>query len=228
MNPNYNYAAIAGGTIVAMALAAGFSYGYVWTTLVDFSAPVQTITNIKNALPVFRAGIVGWLFIALCDVVAAWSLYLLFKSTHPGLALLAAMLRLAYTGFLEMAIGDLLSATALLDNGASLSPDLLNQQVLLQLESFEDTWSLGLILFGLHLAALGLLVRQTKAGHWIWGILLLIAGCSYTLLHLQNLLGIAPNLPWGTIENILAVPMTIGELGFALWLLIKRPQFNSK
>jgi hypothetical protein len=228
MNPDYNYAAIAGGAIVAMALAAGFSFGYVWTTLVDFSAPVQTIANLKSALPIFRAGIAGWLFIALCDVVAAWALYLLFKSTHPGPALLAALLRLAYTGFLEMAIGDLLSATAFLDSGASLSPDLLNQQVFLQLESFENTWSIGLILFGLHLAALGLLVRQTKAEHWIWGILLLIAGCSYTFIHLQNLLGIAPDVPWGTIENILAVPMTIGELGFALWLLIERPQFILK
>lgn len=228
MNPDYNYAAIAGGAIVAMALAAGFSYGYVWTTLVNFSAPEQTIANLKNALPMFRAGIAGWLFIALCDVVAAWALYLLFKSTHPGLALLTALLRLAYTGFLEMAIGDLLSASALLESGAELSPDLLNQQVLLQLESFEDTWSLGLIIFGLHLAALGMLARGTAAGSWIWVLLLLIAGCSYTFLHLQSLLGIAPNLPWGTIENILAVPMTIGELGFALWLLVKRPQFISK
>lgn len=226
MNPNNNHAAIAGGAIIAMAMAAGFSYGYVWNTLIDFSDPVQTVENLQKATFLFKTGIVSWLFIVLCDVVVAWALYLLFKRTNPGLALLVALLRIAYTGFLEIAISDLVSATAFLDGESGLSPEVLNQQVLLQLESFEDTWSLGLVLFGLHLGALGLLVWQAEVGNWIWGILLLLAGFCYTLVHLRNFLGLAPNVPWDAIENILAFPMTIGELGFALWLLIKRPQFT--
>jgi putative flippase GtrA len=78
MNLNNNYAAIASGAIIAMAIAAGFSYDYVWNTLIDFSDPVQTVENLQKATFLFKTGIASWLFIALCDVVVAWALYLLW------------------------------------------------------------------------------------------------------------------------------------------------------
>ena len=53
------------------------------------------------------------------------------------------------------------------------------------------------------------------------GILLLIASVSYIIIHLSHLF--LPQHKNLTIifENVLSLPMALGELGFGIWLLIK-------
>ena len=226
MNKHQNHAAISGWAIVLMAVTAGYAYGYVWNGLVVPDNPAETITNIRQSAFVFKTGVLGWGMVILLDVLVSWSLYLLLRHINPELSMLMALLRLAYTVFLEVAVGDLVVGASLLDRDLIMNTEWLDQQILLQLESFESIWSFGLILFGLHLAALGILVLKVK-GIWKgWGGMLILAGVSYTSVHFLNFLGLGSESGPATLEAILAIPMTVGELGFGIWLLVRGKKLN--
>jgi hypothetical protein len=82
-------------------------------------------------------------------------------------------------------------------------------------------WSLGLIVIGLHLTVTGLGVFQSNKTPNILGVLLIIAGIGYSLIHgLQNFLPQIQDFT-DSLESILSIPMTIGELSFGIWLLVR-------
>jgi len=89
------------------------------------------------------------------------------------------------------------------------------------LSAFENIWSYGLIIFGVHLLLVGLIAYKSKSSPKLISILLIIAGVSYTLLNVMY--AVLPQIDSYTniLEMILVLPMTIGELAFAIWLLIK-------
>lgn len=96
-----------------------------------------------------------------------------------------------------------------------------NTQIIENFKSFEHTWSIGLIIFGIHLFIVGLLMRLHKLIPRILWYLTIIAGASYFLVH-----GLKTALPQSTeltttFNNILALPMALGELGLAIWLIVK-------
>ena len=62
---------IAGASIIIMALAAGFSYGYVHTGLVDDS-PASTLQNLAENKSLFIGGLAGWVIIFITDLVVAF------------------------------------------------------------------------------------------------------------------------------------------------------------
>ncbi|PJB01103.1 MAG: DUF4386 domain-containing protein, partial [Ignavibacteria bacterium CG_4_9_14_3_um_filter_36_18] len=86
---------------------------------------------------------------------------------------------------------------------------------------FKTVWTLGLIVFGLHLLAVGILMKVHRNIPKVLWILTLIAGISYVVVHILKLT--LPQLSefTETLNNILALPMALGELGLAIWLIIK-------
>lgn len=80
---------------------------------------------------------------------------------------------------------------------------------------------MGLIVFGLHLLVLGLLAIKARGiPKWV-GMLLLIASAGYLVTHTLGLLGPGVEDIRGVMDQILTVPMAVGELAFALWLLLQ-------
>jgi hypothetical protein len=137
------------------------------------------------------------------------------------LALATSGLRLVYTAILGMAIFNFFLILNVL-KGTDLVPlEEISQKVMLYLKSFENTWTFGLIVFGFHLLVLGILVLKTRNIHRFWGILLTFAGVSYILISSSKL--IFPDLesPIKTVEMVLSLPMAFGEIGFAVWLIIR-------
>lgn len=161
----------------------------------------------------FQAEIVGWCLILFLDVTVAWALYHFFKSVNKSISALTAWLRIIYSIILGMAIGQLMKICNLLEETSEATA----QVVMDHFQSFENIWTLGLIVFGFHLIGLGFLALKSRLR--FWGILLIIAGLSYSLVcilkQFQSLESLATNL-----EMILSIPMAVGELGFAVWLLI--------
>jgi len=98
---------------------------------------------------------------------------------------------------------------------------LFGGEVAILTSRFEDKWSLGLIIFGLHLVLLGVLVFDIKIENKIVSIILILAGFSYFLIN--TLYNFLPQFDLTTkvIEGFLVIPMTVGELGFAIWVLIR-------
>lgn len=214
-------ALLAGGALLLMAAAAGFSYGYVHGSLIVTDDPVATFDKLAKAEGLFRLGILGWLLILVLDVGVAWALYLYMRPVQAGPALLMGWLRLAYAAVLGVAIMPLLTAAQLLGLHSTLAPEVLGQQVMTQLATFESTWSLGLIVFGLHLLVLGYLALRARHIHQAFGWLLLLAGLGYVFVHVAKLLSPGEAAWLATTEQVLSVPMALGELAFAVWLLIR-------
>ena len=226
-----NSAIIAGLAILTMAVAAAFSFGYVHNSLVIPGNPEATIHNIQTSIPLFKAEIFGWIFILFCDVVAAWALYIFFKNENPEISLLSAGLRTIYAAILGIAIFNLIRIQNLLDGSTTTLSEPTNQKVMFFLESFEITWSFGLIIFGFHLLLLGYLALKANDIHPFWGILLLFAAVSYVGVHSSKILLPELENQIKMVEMILSLPMTVGEVGFAIWLMIrggKTRKFASK
>jgi hypothetical protein len=127
-----------------------------------------------------------------------------------------ALSRIIYTAFFAVAIFKLINVLTIIDN-----PFTSSIEVLSNLNSFDSIWSLGLIIFGLHLIFLGILALKNNTTHNVFGILLVFAGICYTSIHMAKNLMPAFESHVNNIEMILSAPMAIGEIAFAFWLLIR-------
>lgn len=67
---------------------------------------------------------------------------------------------------------------------------------------------------------LGYLMKLHGGIHKILWLLALIAGISYSLVSTLKLLEFEPEFT-ENLEMILALPMTVGELGLAIWMVAK-------
>ncbi|MCK8061493.1 MULTISPECIES: DUF4386 domain-containing protein [unclassified Fusibacter] len=205
---------IAGLSLLIMTFAAFYSFGFVHSQVVVVN-PIQTIKNIQ-ASSLFQTGLLGWFIIILTDIIVTWAFYKVLKPINSKLATLSALLRGVYTLFLSFAVYHLV---VLAMTAGSLSVPQVTQH----LDAFDSLWSLGLILFGGHLFVVGLAVNQNRQR--ILAFLLVLAGFSYTLVHLlKNFFPLFTATQ--SIESILMLPMMVGELGYGLWLLFKGGKTN--
>ena len=107
-------AIVAGGSILIVAIVSGFATLFVLDTLFVPGDAAATSDNIKASEMLFRTGLLGWLIILICDVLAAWGLYVFFKRVNKSLSLLTAWLRLLYTAILGVALFNIVIVLLLL------------------------------------------------------------------------------------------------------------------
>lgn len=203
---------IAGISLVIMAIAAGFSYGYVHNELVNESAEI-TMQNLMNNKLLFLSGLLGWIVIFITDLIVSGTLFIFFKSSMRRISLITSITRLVYTLVLGVAILQLISILPLLkDTGASSG-------ISLHLASFERIWSAGLIIFGLHLLGLGYLSINSRTIPWALAYLLYLAGAGYIVINLAKQFAFFNHSVISSIENIMALPMALSEILLAAWLI---------
>ncbi|MGX4588325.1 DUF4386 domain-containing protein [Paenibacillus chitinolyticus] len=214
----------AGIALIVMTLAAFFSYGFVHESLMaqgDASLTFQAVTSSRT---LFKAEILGWVIILICDIVVAWAFYIFLKPVHKHLSLLGAWFRLVYAAVLGTALLNLIVVLLLSGRAGYLSlvnTGQLQAYVRMYLEAFGLIWSMGLIIFGGHLLIVGILAFKSGQIPKIIGLFLLMASIGYMAVHLCNLF-----LPdYETLTKLLNVvfmiPMVAGELGFGVWLLAR-------
>lgn len=205
-----------GASLIAMAVLAGIGYGYGFMNIYVAGNTTATLQNLNNAPQMLQLVIFSFVLILVLDVVVAWALFHFFKQGNPKLSLLSAWLRVIYTGWLGVAVLKLFSAMTLAD---SAIPD--GAAIMDSLQLFLDIWSWGLILFGLHLLVLGYIVLRSGYIPKFIGWLTLFAALSYLFNNLANLVVLHYEQYKGTVEAVLGLPMALGELVLAVWLLVK-------
>ncbi|MCF8379678.1 MAG: DUF4386 domain-containing protein [Bacteroidales bacterium] len=220
-NTEKKHGIIAGIALVFMAIVAGFSFGYAHNSLVADSAEI-TLQNLIANKSLFFAELSGWSVIFILDVIVAIALYYFFRSTSKQISLLTAFIRIAYSLILGIAIVHLFKIIPILSSNNSLSNDLIVFEMYSHLQLFEKLWSIGLIVFGLHLIGLGYLSVKSKSVHWVLGYLLYLGGISYTFIHAARQLSLFNSEVISSIENILILPMTLAEMLLAFWLIYNR------
>ncbi len=210
------YALISGISLLTMAVAAGYAYGFVHGTLIMPDDPEATVTNLREETGLFGSGILAWLIILICDFLVAWNLYQYFKPIHGKISAITGIIRGLYSVILAYAIVQLISAWY------QSSFDEPNANMIMGLvQDFETYWSNGLIVFGLHLVGLGYLsLRSNALPKWM-GWLLYLAGISYTIINSAKALVPEVTQAIISVEMVLSAPMAIAELGLAIWLIWK-------
>ncbi len=221
-------ATITGLAVVLMTIAAVVATDLTIETLIVQDNPKATFENIFSNPTVFRIGVFGWVAVLLCDIVIAWGFYMLFKSVNAGISLATAWIRLVYAAILGTAMGNLVQLTLLLSpmlEETRLPLDYFITETWLYLEGFYAVWSMGLIVFGVHIILLGLLsLKSANIPNWL-GILLTIGGFGYLVVHLAKLLVPDHQDFIQILEWIFILPM-LSEVALGIWILIKRKSFE--
>lgn len=207
-------ALLAGSSLILMALLAGVGYGYAFETLYVEGDTLATFQQFNQSTSLVYWVVATFVGILLLDVVVGWALYGFFYRTNSHLSMLAAVLRWIYGLLLGTALLPLLTLldTAKMQKAA---------EVMAHLEDFLRAWSLGLILFGVHLLVLGyLILKSPKIPKWL-GVLVCFAGICYVSIHFAQQIVADFSVYRKQIEAILSAPMALGELSLAIWLIVR-------
>ena len=212
-------AIVTGSSLILMAMTAGYAIGYAFQTLYDKKNLdiIQKLLIDNSSL--YKQMIVALIITLVLDIIVSWTLFKFFQDDNRKLSILSLILRLAYTFIFGIAIYFLY---------ANLTQGIDNATIHSNYSSFENIWSLGLIIFGGHLLVIGILMKlHEHIPKWLW-ILTLFAGFSYSFVHILN--NILPNATEFVqiLNNILALPMALGEICLAIWLVVKGGKSNDK
>lgn len=216
---SYRHAALIAGVFSLLMFAAAMvaEFSSRQSLIVPGDADI-TAQNILTHSFTFRLGLFGFVLILVCDVLVAWALYHFLEPVHKQLSLLAAWFRLVYTAMFGMALSGLVNGFRLLNSG--LHTDV-PQRAMEHFQSFDDGWAIAQVFFGFHLLLMGYLILRSGFIPKILGVLLLMASVAYLADNLARLL-LTDYAYYKTALTIcVALPSMIGELGLAIWLLMK-------
>ena len=224
LNSLYKLSKYAGAGYLIIFATGIFSNFFVLESFTAAGDASQTAKNIIENETLFRVGFLSFFIMVIIDAALAWAFYILLKPANKNISLLAGWLRLINVSIFGIALLYLLNVLQLLSGADylnSLEASQLYALVLLNLESFNSAWLIGLVFFGLHLLVLGYLIHKSGYIPKFIGVLLIIAAVGYLIDSFANFL--LPN--YFEFENIFAlvviIPGIIGELSFTFWLLIK-------
>jgi len=227
MNSPKKTARIAGILYLIIIICAGFSEGYVRSSLIEPGDAAATASNILASEGLFRIGFVSDLIAFMSDLVVAVLFYVLLKPVSKTLSLIAASLRLlAHPAIASINLLNHFAALLLLSGDNYLTAfqaDQLHALSLFFLNMHHYGYLIAGAFFGLHLLVLGYLLFKSDLFPGILGVLLAIAAAGYLTESFGTFL-----LPQyeALFAWIVAVTAGIGELSLTLWLLIKGVRAN--
>lgn len=212
-------ARIAGVSYLVMFLLAIFANFVVREGLIEPENASATVANISESIGLFRLGVISFLVILVLDVVIAGALHVVFRRVNRPVSLIMAWFRLVYAVVLGVAIVSLVRVLQLVSGPASPGSDQVGARTMAALDSFEATWLIGLVAFGIHLVLLGWLLVRSGFASSVLGFVLVAAGVAYSVDTLAHfLLADYHNLE-GVFRAVVAVLSMIGEGWLGIWLL---------
>lgn len=198
-------ALIAGGSYVVIFFTAIFANFFVLESLTN---PPMGIVSISEFM--VRLGIMAFLLAAVFDLLVAWALYDLYKS-HP-FSLPSTYFRAAHAIIMAIAV------FALFNVSLVGSAEVLSAKV----DLFNNIWLVGLFFFGVHLLFLSQIVKHIRFIPY----LLFAAGAMYMVDTTAHFLLLNYNDYASIFLTLVAIPSILGEMSFALWLLVKGGKNN--
>jgi hypothetical protein len=205
-------------TIVGLGIFAEVA---VRSSLIVDGDAAATAANIRDSEWLFRAGFAADLIVFLCDVALAVILFLLFRPVSRTLSLLAAAFRLTQTAIIGLNLLAMFAALLVLEEADYLSAFGAGQTealAALSLDIHAYGYTLGLTFFAVSTLIIGSLAIRSGVVPKALGVLLLLAGAGYLADSFAFFL--VPGYD-GSISPILLAPAIVGEVWFAVWLLIK-------
>ena len=211
-DPRPRAAVTAGAGLLAMA-AVAVPANAALRPLTGAATPAAVGDLLGDGAGTARLAVLGFLVVVVLDLVVAWGLARFLQRDTPSLATLAGWLRVGYAGMLGAAVirlGEGVRAGTE-DPTAAFSG----------LQGFAEGWRLALLVFGAHLVVLGAALLRTRAvPRWLAGAVV-VSGVAYVADTVVRTLLVDPSAAGTAWTVVVAVLATVGELGFAVWLLVR-------
>jgi hypothetical protein len=220
MNYPMRNARIAGVLYIVIAAAAVVAHMYVPSNLIVPGDPATTAANIAASGTLFRIGIASEFVVLLSEVVLSVLLYALLKPVNNTVSLLAMASRLVMTTIHGLNLINSYIVLVLVSGaGATLgfNATQTNSLVSLFLEAHHYGFTIGILFLTIHVFALGYLIVRSGYFPKVLGYLFLAAGLGYLIDSTALLL--VPS--YETTPVYLMLPITISEIAFPLWLLVR-------
>jgi len=224
-------ARIAGIGYLVIFVTGIFANFFVLESIVEPNDAATTYNNILENTLQFRIGFLSFVVMVVFDVILTWALYLIFEPVNRNLALFGAWFRLVNTAIFGVALFALFNVLHLTSGEEYLNifePAQLQAKVMLAIENFNNIWLIGLLFFGIHLAALGYLIIQSKFIAKFIGILLIIASLGYVIDSVAHFMMPNYNDYKDIFSMIVVIPGVVGEFSLTLWLLIRGVKHRKK
>lgn len=221
-----SYARLAGLFYLIIAFAGGFSILYVPSVLLSPGDPAATAAAIRANMGLFHLGIAGEIVIILAELFVTTMLFFMFKPVNATLALAATFARLAMAIVMAVMLFFTAIALILLDGGtsvASMGVEVRESLALVFLDAHEFGVVIWQVFFTVHLFILGALVWHSGRFPKLLGAMMMVGALGY-LLDSANSFMFPDSGALALVTGVLLGVVTLGEVGFALWLLIKGPK----
>ncbi|WP_341861309.1 DUF4386 domain-containing protein [Gymnodinialimonas sp. 57CJ19] len=220
------YARVTGLLYLIIALAGGFAILYVPSTLNVPGDPAATFANITAQRGLFHAGLVGDVVMMMAEVLVCVMLYFIFKPVNETLSLAASFARLMMVAVMAAMLFFHAGALALADGTVPLGSfsELQRLELAGLMRHIHDAgvwiWQL---FFCLHLLLLGGLVIRSGLFPRVFGVGLMVGGVGYLVDSVQ-MFALPHATTLAAVKLALLGIVSLSEIGFALWLLIRGPR----
>ena len=213
-------AGIAGALYLTIAVCGGFSIGYVPSQIVVAGDAASSAANLMGQLGLFRLGVLADSAVILLEIAITVILHQMFLTVSPRLSLIAMISRFGMV--VVMGINLLLWVMPFVLLTQSMGLDPADSQAFAHI--FFEAHGLGIfvwqLFFGAHLLALGSIILRTNLVPHLLGWGLFVGAFGYLIQGLVELTFTDVAALDTAIIGLLVI-VTLSEIGFALWLLIR-------
>lgn len=216
-----NLARIAGLCYLIVIGTGLFSEVFVRQALRVSNDAMLTAQNIQNNEMLYRWGFVADIINFVIGLPTVIIIYYFFKRVNKLLVQLALAFVIIQTAIIAVNLLNQVTPLLILSNEtylSSLNQNQLSTLSLLSLNIQAQGYGIGLVFFGFYCIIIGYLINVSKLIPKIFGILYIITGLCYLINSFTMFLSKGFENP---LFVYLAIPIFIGELLLALWLLIK-------
>ena len=199
--------------LLTMAVLAVLAFGLVMPMFNNLMSTSDLRSLMLGQEDAYAGMLVLIGLIIVLDILLSVLIADFFKTINKKLAFYTGLLRFLYSGLFGLALCFLLSGF--------FTNEIHAADFWINMKRFYWLWNLSLgFLFGPHLVLTAYLMKQYKIiPVFVWG-LTAFAGLAYIIVHLLKIF--VPQWPTlELIEMILILPMALGELLLAFWVLIK-------
>ncbi len=192
---------------------------------------LETYQNIIEYPLTFKIGISSWFLVIICDVIVAWGIFILFKSTNKEIALLTAWMRIIFASIYAIGFLQLFELSTLIHDNDYI--DLFNQnqlvtETMFSMKRYESYVNLSFLFFGIHIGLLAFLTLQSNLISKSIGYTLLIASIGYLI----NSFGCFLSKDFANSQYmfivLVAIPAIISELSLTIFLIVKNKKISQQ
>jgi hypothetical protein len=214
----FSVARMAGLIYLVLIISGIFGLVYMPATLIDWSNPLATVTQIKAQEMFFRLGVVADVICFVCFIFLPLVLYKLLAWVNREAAILMVVLALISIPLTLVNLVKLIDVLTLLSGHtylAAIDGAQLHAQVMYLLVSFNNNTLIANIFWGAWLFPFGYLVVMSGILPRVLGVLLILGGLGYLAEFIMKFIFSQELVPFW-----IGLPGTLGEFGICLWLLI--------